>query len=148
LQYAGESPSPAFLLPRWFLVEATHFSKATAELGIQQILARWPQAKGQVEGTAETFQDRLVTELRLGGARTIYQANAVLQDFLPRYNTRFVALAELTVSAYRSRIFQHPLDEILCFKHPRKVSRNDAVQCQWRTLQRLPGTERPSHAGV
>ena len=129
-------------------MEATHLSKAIAELGIQQIFARWPQAKGRVEGTAETFQDRLVTELRLGGARTIDQANAVLQDFLPRYNTQFIVPAELTVSAYRSRISQQPLDEILCFKHPRKVSRNNTVQCQWRTLQRLPGTERPSYAGV
>ena len=45
--------------------EATHFSKAIAELGIQQIFARSPQAKGRVERAAGTFQDRLVIELRL-----------------------------------------------------------------------------------
>ena len=50
---------------------------------------RSPQAKGRVERAAGTFQDRLVTELRLAGARTIDQASAVLRDFLPRYNTRF-----------------------------------------------------------
>ena len=68
-------------------VEATHFSRALVELGIQQIFARSPQAKGRVERAAGTFQDRLVTELRLAGASTIDQANAVLRDFLPRYNT-------------------------------------------------------------
>ena len=41
-------------------VEATHFSRAIAELGVQQIFARSPQAKGRVERMAGTFQDRLV----------------------------------------------------------------------------------------
>ena len=50
-------------------VEATHFSRAMEELGIQQIFARSPQAKGRVERAAGTFQDRLVTELRLAGAK-------------------------------------------------------------------------------
>ncbi len=35
---------------------------------------------------AGTFQDRLVTELRLAGAATIDDANRVLADFLPRFN--------------------------------------------------------------
>ena len=129
-------------------VEATHFSKAIAELGIQQIFARSPQAKGRVERAAGTFQHRLVTELRLAGARTIDQANAVLGDFLPRYKAQFAVPAELPVSAYRSRISQQPLDEVLCLKHPRTVAKDNTVKYNWRTLQLLPGTERPSHAGA
>ena len=46
----------------------TQFSRAMDELGIQMIFALSPQAKGRVERTAGTFQDRLVTELRLAGA--------------------------------------------------------------------------------
>ncbi len=83
-------------------VEVTHFSRAMVELSIQQIFARSPQAKGRVERTAGTFQDRLVTELRLAHARTIDQANAVLRDFLPRYNGRFAVPAELPDPAYRT----------------------------------------------
>ena len=52
-------------------VEATHFSRAMQELGIEQVFARSPQAKGRVERMAGTFQDRLVSELRLVGATTI-----------------------------------------------------------------------------
>ena len=129
-------------------VEATHFSRALVELGIQQIFARSPQAKGRVERMAGTFQDRLVTELRLAGARTIDQANAVLRDFLPRYNAQFAVPAELPEPAYRSWVPQRVLDEILCFKHTRKVARDNTVKYHWRTLQLLPGTERPSYAGV
>ena len=42
----------------------TQFSRAMDELGVQMIFALSPQAKGRVERMAETFQDRLVTELR------------------------------------------------------------------------------------
>ena len=56
----------------------TQFARAMEELGIRQIFARSPQAKGRVERTAGTFQDRLVTELRLAGVTTIDEANEVL----------------------------------------------------------------------
>ena len=39
----------------------TQFSRAMDELGVQMIFALSPQAKGRVERTAGTFQDRLVT---------------------------------------------------------------------------------------
>ena len=49
----------------------TQFARAMEELGIRQKFARSPQAKGRVERAAGTFQDRLVTELRLAGVTTI-----------------------------------------------------------------------------
>ena len=104
--------------------------------------------QGRVERAAGTFQDRLVTELRLAGARTIDQANAVLQDFLPRYNLQFAVPAELDELAYRPWHGDRTLDEILCIKHTRKVARDNTVQYNWRTLQLLPSQERPSYAGV
>ena len=61
----------------------TQFGRAMEELGIQLIFALSPQAKGRVERTAETFLDRLVTELRLAGAATMEEAKAVLKQFLP-----------------------------------------------------------------
>ena len=67
----------------------TQFSRAMDELGIQMIFALSPQAKGRVERTGETFQDRLVTELRLAGATNIEEANNALEQFLPRFNRRF-----------------------------------------------------------
>ena len=96
----------------------------------------------------ETFQDRLVTELRLAGAKTMDQANALLRDFLPRYNARFAVPADLPESAYRPWDMPRPLDEVLCFKDTRKVARDNTVKYQWRTLQLLPSTERPSYAGM
>jgi transposase len=67
----------------------TQLGRALEELGIQQIPAYSPQAKGRIERAWRTFQDRLVSELRLAGAATLAQANAVLDRFCADYNQRF-----------------------------------------------------------
>ncbi len=128
--------------------ETTQFTRSLQELGIRQIFARSPQAKGRVERAAGTFQDRLVTELRLADARTIDQATAVLQDFLPRYNARFAVQPEHPEPAYRPADPELCLSEVLCFKDTRKVARDNTVKYNWRVLQLLPDQERTSYAGL
>ena len=118
------------------------------ELGIQQIFALSPQAKGRVERMLETFQDRLVTELRLAGASSIREANGVLEQFLPRYNRRFRVPPQCPESAYRPLGPDLYLDRVLCFKHRRKVAKDNTVKFQLHTLQLLPEPERPSYAGA
>ena len=54
--------------------KAARVSVALKELGVRQIFAMSPEAKGRVERANGTFQDRLVSELRLAGARTLDQA--------------------------------------------------------------------------
>ena len=121
----------------------TQFSRAMEELGIQMIFAISPQAKGRMERMAGTFQDRLVTELRLAGATTIEQANSVLEQFLPRYNRRFQVSPQHPEPAFRSLNSELCLDQILCFKHRRRVARDNTVKFQLHTLQLLPGTGTP-----
>lgn len=79
----------------------TQFGRLMEELGIISISAASPQAKGRIERLWGTFQDRLVSELRLAGASTIEHANQVLRDFLPRYNLRFAVSACEPGAAYR-----------------------------------------------
>ena len=127
---------------------STQFSRAMDELGIRMIFALSPQAKGRVERAAGTFQDRLVTELRLAGASSIGEANGVLEQFLPRYNRRFRAPPQCSKSAYRPLDCDLYLDRVLCFKHRRKVAKDNTVKFQMHTLQLLPEPERPSYAGA
>jgi hypothetical protein len=47
----------------------TQFGRAMEELGVNIIKAYSPQAKGRIERQWGVFQDRLVVELRLAGAR-------------------------------------------------------------------------------
>jgi len=119
--------------------EPTQFGRALRELGVHQIFARSPEAKGRVERAAGTFQDRLVAELRLAGACTMAEANRVLVDFLPRYSERFGIPPAQTISAYRPLDSELDLATVLCFKYRRKVARDNTVKYDWHTLQLLPG---------
>ena len=126
----------------------TQFSRAMAELGVQMIFAQSPQAKGRVERTAGTFQDRLVAELRLAGAATLERAQAVLDEFVPRFNRRFGVPPQRSELAFRPLDPESRLEQVLCFKHRRKVARDNTVKFQSCTLQLLPTPERPSYAGA
>ena len=126
----------------------TQFGRAMEELGTQLIFALSPQAKGRVERTAGTFQDRLITELRLAGATTVEQAKAVLQQFLPRFNRRFGVPARCPEPAFRPLQRDLPVEQVLCFKHRRRVARDNTVKYYRHTLQLLPSQQRRSYAGA
>lgn len=51
--------------------------------------ANTPQAKGRVERTHLTLQDRLVKELRIRGISTPEAANAYAPEYMAEYNERF-----------------------------------------------------------
>src|ERR1035438_9801321 len=67
----------------------TQLGRALQELGMQQIAAYSPQAKGHIERVWRTGQDRLVSELRLAQATTLEQANVVLARFCADHKQRF-----------------------------------------------------------
>lgn len=124
----------------------TQFGRAMRELGVTQVFARSPEAKGRVERANGTFQDRLVSELRLAGARTTEEANIVLETFVPRFNKRFgVPAAELEPS-YRVAGHEMDIDTILCIKELRRVAKDNTVQYHRHTLQIFPGADRTSYA--
>ena len=111
------------------------------------IFALSPQSKGRVERVAGTFQDRLVTELRLAGATTIEEASVVLEAFIDHFNMRFGVSANEPEVAYRPVDIETCLDRALCFRHSRKVAKDNTVRYRRSTLQLLPGPERPTYAG-
>lgn len=124
----------------------TQFGRAMRDLGITQIFARSPEAKGRIERANGTFQDRLVTELRLAAVVTIEEANHVLEGFLPRFNERFAVPAAQTEPAYRPVIPSLDIEGVLCIKEKRRVAKDNTVSYCGRTLQLFPDTDRRSYA--
>ena len=124
----------------------TQFGRALKELDIRLIMAHTPQAKGRIERIWGSFQDRLVSELRLAGASTIEQANEVLWNFLPRYNQRFGVTPSQLCSAYRQLPPGVCLDSVLCFKYLRTVANDNTVRFNGATIQILPDGYRDSYA--
>ena len=126
----------------------SQFGRAMRELGVTQVFARSPEAKGRIERANGTFQDRLVAELRLAGVTTLDEANRFLESFLPRYNERFGVPAPQPEPAYRAPDSGLDLDGILCFKERRRVAKDNTVQYHGHTLQIFPGEGRRSYARV
>jgi hypothetical protein len=126
----------------------TQFARALRELGVTQIFALSPEAKGRVERANGTFQDRLVAELRLAGASNAAEANTVLAEFLPRFDERFGVPAAQTRAAYRNLDPELDLASTLCIKNRRTVAKDNTVLYQQSALQLFPTPDRPSYAGA
>jgi transposase len=115
----------------------TQFGRALRELGIELIRAHSPQAKGRVERSFGTAQDRWVKELRLAGARTVDQANAVLDRLLPAHNRRFAQPARDGADAHRPLGRAFDLAAILSVQERRVVSNDYTVRFRNRFYQLL-----------
>jgi hypothetical protein len=116
------------------------------ELGISSITSRSPQAKGRIKRLWGTFQDRLVSELRLAGGRTLEEANRILWDFLLRYNQRFAVPAAQAGTAYRQPEEEFIPGEVFCFKYYRTVGTDNVARFGGHRLQIMPSNGRLSYA--
>ena len=105
----------------------TQVGRALEELGIESIAAHSPQAKGRIERTWRTFQDRLTSELRLAGARTLDEANRVLEPFLAGYNARFARPAASRAPAYRKLDTRLDLNYIFSLRYERVVGHDHVI---------------------
>lgn len=123
----------------------TQFGRLLKELAIESIAARSPQAKGRVERLFGTFQDRLVSELRLAGAKTLEEANRVLKAFLPRFNRKFAVAAAEEGLAYRPVPTDFILDKVFCFKYYRTVGADHVVALGIHRIQIHPCNGRQNY---
>jgi hypothetical protein len=105
----------------------TQLGRALEELGIQQIPAYSPQAKGRIERAWRTFQDRLVSELRLAQTTTLAQANVVLARFCRDYNQRFAHPAADSARDFRSLLRRFDLARCLGLHYQRVVAADHVI---------------------
>ena len=81
----------------------TQIGRALQELDIVWIAAHLPQAKGRVERSFQTAQDRLVKGLRVAGAKTLEEANQYLKtEFIPWWNRTLTVVPASADDAHRS----------------------------------------------
>ena len=122
--------------------EPTQLGRVLEELGIEQIAALTPQAKGRIERLWKTFQDRLRSELRLAKAKTVEQANAVLARFLPEYNRKFAKAARETANDFRELDKSVNRDRLFSLRYERTVGHDHTISFGARILQ-LPAAIGP-----
>ncbi len=113
----------------------TQFKRCCDELGVDVIFAHSPQAKGRVERSNKTHQDRLIKEFRLAGISTLDEANAFIKNtYLPKHNKKYGRPSQKLGNVHRSTK-GYKLDEIFCLKDTRILQNDFVVQYKGRILQ-------------
>jgi len=107
----------------------TQIGRALRELDIVWIAAHSPQAKGRVERSFQTAQDRLVKGLRVAGAKTLEEANLYLEtEFLPWWNSTLVVVPASPDDAHRTLGKEHSLAASLSYVETRQVSSDYTIR--------------------
>jgi transposase len=125
----------------------TQLGRALEELGIQQIPAYSPQAKGRIERAWRTCQDRLVSELRLARATTLQQANTVLAGFCTDYNQRFARPPADTTRDFRSLPRRFDLARCLSLRYQRVVAADHTLTLGAHAIALPPLPAKRGYAG-
>jgi transposase len=126
----------------------TQIGRALLELGIGWIAAHSPQAKGRVERSFETAQDRLVKGLRVAGAKTLEEANAYLEaEYLPEWECKFTVVPACTDDAHRPLGKQHDLAASLSEVAQRVVTPDYTIRHLTKILQIVREDVRPRMRG-
>jgi len=102
----------------------SQFSRAVKELGVDVIYADSPQAKGRIERLFNTFQNRLIKEMRLKDIKSTKEGNRFLKYYLPAYAKRFAVVPANDTDLHRPIAKGVDLDAVFCVKTIR-VLRND-----------------------
>jgi Winged helix-turn helix len=106
----------------------TQFGRALHALNIDIICANSSPAKGRVERAHKTLQDRLVKELRLAGASTLAEGNALLPAFIADYNARFAKPPANAKDLHRPLRAGDDLEDAFAWKEERTLSQALTLQ--------------------
>lgn len=125
----------------------TQLGRVLEELGIQSIRALSAQAKGRIERMWRTFQDRLKSELRLSQAKTLQEANQVLERFVEDFNRRFGVSAKEPAQDFRPLSKKCNWDRIFSLKYERVVGKDHVITFGAHSIQLPPQAGRRGYAG-
>ncbi len=119
----------------------TDFGRAMQTLGVLQIFANSPEAKGRVERGNRTHQDRLIKALRREGISTIAAANRFLERrYLEQHNARFAEPSDGLPDVHRRPLPEDlQLDSVFCFQTERCLRRDFTITLDAVYIQILKG---------
>lgn len=114
----------------------TQLGRALRELGIGSILAYSPQAKGRIERSFLTAQDRLVKHLRLAKISTLEAANGFLEsEYWPEWNAHFARPVADFPNHHRALTPELDLSAILSHVEERVISNDFTFSFAGRRYQ-------------
>src|ERR1700682_21572 len=112
-------------------------------------VAHSPQAKGRVERSFQTAQDRLVKGLRVAQAKTLDQANRYLEtEFLPWWNQHLKVVPKNSTDAHRPLHTEHDLAASLSLVETRQVTNDYTIRLASNLYQIAPSDIRTGLRGA
>jgi len=118
----------------------TQIGRVLGELGITWIAAHSPQAKGRVERSFQTDQDRLAKDLRMADVTTLEQANVYLEtEFLPWWQKNLTVEPRDSEDAHRPLEKGHDLVAMLSHVESRIVKTDYTFQFEGKQYHRTRG---------
>src|SRR5277367_4582503 len=114
----------------------TQIGRGLRELGIGWIAAYSPQAKGRIERSFLTAQDRLVKQLRLAKVSSLEKANEFLEkEYWPEWNERFARPIADFPNQHRALTPALELAAILCHVEQRVIGNDYTFSFAGRRYQ-------------
>jgi len=108
------------------------------ELDVDVIHADSPQAKGRVERSFRTHQDRLIKEMRLQYINNVKDANRFLHSYyIPKHNRKFAVIAKDRANLHRPIPKYLNLDRIFSIKNKAALRNDFTIQYNSRFYQIL-----------
>ena len=116
----------------------SQFERALKELGVDVIHADSPQAKGRVERSFRTHQDRLIKEMRLKGISNIKDANKFLHSYyIPKHNRKFAVIAKDKTNLHTPIPKHFDIDRIFSIKNKACLRKDFTIQYSKKFYQVL-----------
>ena len=114
----------------------TQFGRMCQQLGIEITAANSPQAKGRVERSNSTHQDRLVKKMGRKKIRTHEQANAFMEtSYLAEHNARYAIAPAQAADYHRKAPPRKELEEIFRKEEERSIGNDWVVRYDSRYFQ-------------
>lgn len=130
-------------------IETTQFGRVCARLGIELIAASSPQAKGRVERSHGTNQDRLVKKLRLRAISTHAAVNEYLEEiYLPAHNARFARRPASGIDYHLPILPSQDSPDTWCVEEKRRISLDGVISFHSKLLLLKLRPEMPLKAWV
>lgn len=105
----------------------TQFAYACSQLGTSIETSSVPEFKPRIERLFESFQLRLIPELRLANITTIEEANNFLPTFLDKYNSKFALCIDNTKSVFEKQPSKEKINLTLAILSRRVVDTGHSI---------------------
>jgi transposase len=111
------------------------FKRCSSQLGIEIHTTSVSQAKGRVERLFNTYQDRLISEMRLNNINNVEDANAFLQEYIKKHNKKFASSIDFDTSLFAPAPSEDDINLYLSIEYHRITDNGSSFSFKNKRLQ-------------